>query len=249
MIRLCYALILLTASCFTSANDVKPVSEVLFIGNSYTYYWNMPQQVMAMAKSRGQHIKISHSTAGGAKLKEHWEGAKELTSRARIAQGNFDIVVLQDHSLRALKAPQSLHQYGKLFQQLNQQHGAKTLFYMTWARAHKPEMLATIEQQYSQLAKDTNSELIPVGKVWRKVQTMRPDLDLYHPDKSHPSPLGSYLTACIFYTELSDTSPLGLPNTLFIDKNDGSRFFLNSIDEKNAVFLQQVTHDLIHEFR
>ena len=71
---------------------------VLFIGNSYTFYWNLPQTVSAMARS--QHIEITcrQSTGSGATLQEHWNSEKDLKTLDILREGDFDAVVLQEHS-------------------------------------------------------------------------------------------------------------------------------------------------------
>ena len=40
---------------------------------------------------------------------------------------------------------------------------------------------------------------MPAGKAWDQVHRDHPDLDLYGPDGSHPSPAGSYLAACVCF--------------------------------------------------
>mgnify|MGYP001366777289 FL=1 len=38
--------------------------KILFIGNSFTFYWNLPSIVQAMANSSDLNIEIYQSTAG-----------------------------------------------------------------------------------------------------------------------------------------------------------------------------------------
>ena len=46
---------------------------------------------------------------------------------------------------------------------------------------------------------------MPAGTVWSKVKRD----GLWSKDGSHPSKLGVYLTACVFYATLFDESPEG----------------------------------------
>jgi hypothetical protein len=46
-----------------SAQEEKPL-RVLFVGNSFTYFWNMPQLVQAMGASQGVSLEIRQSTVG-----------------------------------------------------------------------------------------------------------------------------------------------------------------------------------------
>ena len=49
---------------------------VLFIGNSYTYFWNLPQQVTSMSRAMGVPMMSRQSTSGGVTLDMHWERRK-----------------------------------------------------------------------------------------------------------------------------------------------------------------------------
>jgi hypothetical protein len=52
------------------------------------------------------------------------------------------VVVLQEQSLRPVIDRQAMHQYARLLNAEIKQRGAKTVFYLTWARQHIPEMQA-----------------------------------------------------------------------------------------------------------
>jgi len=40
--------------------------KVLFVGNSFTFYWNLPAMVESMAEEKGIKMDIFQSTAGSA---------------------------------------------------------------------------------------------------------------------------------------------------------------------------------------
>jgi hypothetical protein len=50
----------------------------------------------------------------------------------------------------------------------------------------------------------------PVGLGWQSALQHEPQLDLWGPDDKHPSPLGSYLAASVFYALIFNESPSGL---------------------------------------
>jgi len=77
------------------AQENQPKS-VLFVGNSYTYFWNLPQQVALLAAAGGSELVTRQSTVGGINLGTHWRGERGLESRALIESGRFDAVVIQD---------------------------------------------------------------------------------------------------------------------------------------------------------
>ena len=62
----------------------KDTLRVLFVGNSYTYYSNMPHLVSLISDSTKVKLITSKSTAGGATLSDHWKGKKELKTKEII---------------------------------------------------------------------------------------------------------------------------------------------------------------------
>jgi hypothetical protein len=42
----------------------------------------------------------------------------------------------------------------------------------------------------------------PVGPAWELAEARLPGIGLYHPDDLHPSTLGTYLAACVFYSTI-----------------------------------------------
>ena len=227
----------------------KPVKKVLFIGNSYTYYWNLPQLVNAMAASRNLDFEARQSTSGGVNLGIHWRGERDLTSKEQIKEGTYDVVVLQDHSLRAIEYPDSLQYFGNLFCEYIKAASARPCVYLTWARAYDPSMQDEISRQYMELAAKNSTLVAPVGEAWALALKQRPDFGLFDKDESHPSPLGSYLTACVFFSVLTEQSPVGLPHRLTtIDKN-GDQLYLVLINKEEAAFCQKIAETVVQQLQ
>ena len=107
---------------------------VLFIGNSFTFYWNLPQSVSAMAKSQGITLGSRQSTCSGATLEEHWNGDKKLKTLDILRGGDFDAVVLQEHCLRSIENPDGMMRHGKLLAEEIKRKKAKIYIFLTWAR-------------------------------------------------------------------------------------------------------------------
>ena len=62
-----------------------------------------------------------------------------------------------------------------------------------------------------------------------------PKVNLYNPDKRHPSLAGSYLAACVIYAAVHGKNPVG-------NSHKGG------LDPKLADFLQQVAADTVKEY-
>lgn len=219
--------------------------KVLFVGNSYTYFWNLPQQVTQLAKEGDMDIVTKQSTIGGANLGQHWRGDRDLKTVQLIKNENFDAIVLQDQSLRAIQHPDSLMLFGEKLAKLAKDNGAKVYVYMTWARAFDPFMQKEITTGYEQLAERIDATVVPVGLAWEKARKLRPDIELYDPDNSHPSNVGSYLSACVFYAKLTGKSPVGLPSRLISKDIDGEKLYLNILPGGDAQFCQKVAAEIV----
>ena len=233
-------------SCIANAQNGQP-KKVLFIGNSYTYFWNLPQTVDLMAESQDIDLIIKQSTAGGASLGHHWRGERDLRSIEKIKNGDYDAVILQDHSRRAIDHPDSLMYFGKLFGDLVKSKGAQPYVYMTWAREWDPYMQEKITLEYNKLAKNINAQVVPVGLAWKRARNLRPGFPLYDEDQSHPSALGSYLSACVFYAVLTGETPVGLPNRLTSIDENGEKIYLVIQSAENALFCQKVAFEIVSQ--
>lgn len=199
--------------------------KLLFIGNSYTYYNKMPELLIALAAASGLPLTIKTVTDGGATLQRHWLHRKAL---AAICEGDWDYVVLQEHSqlgrqtingIEEVNDPAFSHTYVRLFDQAIQQTGAKTLLTQTWADQARPEAQALLDRAFYKIASEINASVVPVANVWQQIKTeLSDEQDLYAADGFHPSPLGSLVSALVFYRYLMaknnrvDQDPIALKN-------------------------------------
>jgi len=189
---------------------LKMTMDVLFIGNSHTYLNFMPQMLRALtnADEHDFEVMVDQCTGEGASLAWHWSNSQ---SRDAITQKPWDFVVLQDRSGGPLEEQDSfVHHAGLLDAEINKQ-GAKTVLFMTWANRQRPDTQITLTAAYTNLAKEINAILAPVGMAWEAVHRIDSGLELYHRDGRHANPTGSYLSACVFYSVLFNSSPEGLP--------------------------------------
>lgn len=68
---------------------------ILFIGNSHTYYNDMPLMVRQRAEEEGYNCRVTMIAHGGWYLSQH---AEEPDVRFNILYGKYDYVVLQEHA-------------------------------------------------------------------------------------------------------------------------------------------------------
>jgi len=221
-------------------NEDSETVKVLFVGNSYTYFWNLAQTVETMAKSNEVDLTVRKSTAGGTNWKQHWEGDKGLQTRKIISEGDWDIVFLQNHSRSTIEYLDQFMEYGELLIELVKENGAKPVLYETWARSYNPLMINQIKTGYHKLAEKHKVEVVHVGEIWEMALELRPNIRLYDPDDSHPSTIGTYLNACIFYSYLTGNKAMGLNERISKADEDGELLYLSIMSKNDAYFLQDV---------
>ncbi len=189
---------------------------MLFIGNSYTFSNDLPGTLADMASTSKvpPSIEVAEVLAGGATFKSLWDAGE---AQKRIGEKTWTHVVLQGQSLEPLWQPTAFKTYGSKFADAILATPARVVWFATWARLEgDPSYSETwgggtpdgmqdgLTAGYTALAtKYPSSLLVKVGEAFRLVKKERPALALQVDDKSHPSPAGTYLAACMFYVALS----------------------------------------------
>ena len=194
---------------------------VYFIGNSYTYYNDLPQLTQKVAQSVGDNLTYESTTSGGASLQDHLYN-EAVT--AKINSQAWDYVVLQEQSQRPALDDSYTFPYAAVLNDRikNSSPCAKTLFYMTWGYKNGDQRncnaglthMCTYEDMddkiyasYMRLTEVNKAHVSPVGRVWREIRRKYPTYELFDRDNSHPSPLGSMAAAYTFYTILYKKDP------------------------------------------
>lgn len=238
-------LLFLLASNSLLGAEKKDTTRVLFVGNSYVYYNNLIQMIGLITDSMDHKIICRKSVIGAATLGEHWNGLRGLRSKEAIQKGRYNIVVIQDNSMWPLQHKDSLLLYGQRFAQLIQQTGAKTYLYNTWARQKTPQTQDSINLAYAELAALTGATRVPIGACWAKARMEKPDVDLFHPDGSHPSPMGSFLIALGFIKTITGKLPAKYATVYNYWDKDGESFRIMQLSEAEIKFCVQIVNAVI----
>ena len=189
--------------------EPQPPSRLLFIGNSYTADNGGLETVvagLALSAHPETPLHAEEITFGGYTLEDHWDTPSTLDS---INDGNWDVVVLQEQSTRPMDDPDLMMLYASLLDSVITGAGASTCLFMTWAREYDPGMIDSLAWAYGWVGESLGATVAPVGLAWQSCLTGHPELDLYQDDGSHPTPAGTYVTACVFYAVLWGESPVG----------------------------------------
>jgi len=205
---------------------------VLFIGNSYTHYNNMPKIFHDLASSKNINVDVHMSAKSSHTFQMHSERTDLYQD---IRREKWDYVILQGFS-RELATDykiidSTIVPYVKrISDSIYRQNPCTTiLLYDTWGYLNGiPEdslninfqiMSDRIHQGYLYLSQLFDFPLVPVGKVWETVKENNSEINLYQEDLQHPSKYGSYLAACSFFAAIFKQNPsTGFTDGLSPDK-------------------------------
>lgn len=148
--------------------------QILFIGNSFTFYNDLDQTVSDMLNVSGVAARAQRSTPGGWRLRQHYNGELPKVAEGKtqkftptpevIKKAPWDYVVLQEQSSGAVDHRAEFLEYGAKLAETIRENNAQTqiLLYQTWARcdgmfegygedsARRDEILAAWTKRYSE---------------------------------------------------------------------------------------------------
>lgn len=194
------------------------MKQILFIGNSLTFFNDLPETLRMMAEKAGVEIAVDSVLKGGAYLRQFADEACELGQKLRAKYGEhpWDAVILQDQSFNPAKNPAGhLEAVKKIITDVVT-NGEEIYLYQTWAYQDGTEKLGmtgmtydamgtALRESYAASAEAVGGICVPVGDAF--ALAAEKGVDLYNPDNYHPSTAGTYLAACLFFRYLLGRIP------------------------------------------
>lgn len=238
--------------------------KVLFVGNSYTFFHQLPEVVASFGRYRGVPVELERYLRGGASLQTHWCDNLGLFEQRcgfcpeldpqrvggldRALEARPDVALLQGQSMDPVVQPESFYAHAALLAQRIHASGCnRIVFYMTWARRDNPEQQMILTGAYRKIAAELGGDLAPVGQAWADVRGQLPRLVLHEADGSHPAPAGSYLSACVLLETLTGRSCIDLPARLEEIRDDSGRVIYD-LPPETACPLQRIAHGAVDDF-
>jgi hypothetical protein len=190
----------------------EPPGTVLFVGNSFTFWnqglWTHMQDLTA-ARGEGLGAKTSRVVRGGASLRVLWKRTK---AKQEIAEGDYDIVVLQEDLPETKVA--DFHKYAALFDEHTREAGSRLIFFMSWDYQRLNWIsMDEIIAEHKRMARELDAEVAPCGYAWQRAMKERPKVDFYSRDREHQSWHGTILNLYVIYSTIYGESPEGLKFT------------------------------------
>ncbi len=205
-------------------DPLDPAKEynILFIGNSYTYYNSMPGAIFKMiTKKAGYNVNVTSITKGGWSLSQHADENDEMGKQVHEAlkKNKYDYVIVQGQSTQPIDSPDKFYDGVRAIIKKVKDNGATPILYSTWGRktgnSYLTESKNTNETMtwkvaaaYEAIGKELGVDVAYVGLAFYDVYTNNPlNIELYHTDFHHSSFAGSYLAALTFFAKIFKADP------------------------------------------
>ena len=236
--------------------DAGEVRTLLYVGNSFFYFNDSMHSIVLRLVAAGDpqnrpKYRSTSVTISGAGLNWHdleaylkpggGMASYSFTPDNKVNFNRFDKpfdAVLMNDCSQCPVHPQLkdlFHEYARKHSQTAVKYGARPMLFMTWAYQDAPEMTQQLAHEYTVAGNANNALVVPAGLAFAKAIARDPKVNLYNPDKRHPSLAGSYLAACVIYAAVHGKNPVG-------NSHKGG------LEPKLADFLQQVAADTAKEY-
>lgn len=208
--------------------DKRPAREILIIGNSRTYYHDMPGMLRDIAESAGSPFRIQTTLRafGGASFESLWDDSETQS----LLGETWDDAIFQGESRGQFSVDQnsSFVTYGEKLLDATKLRSGKPRLVINWA--YDPNFyqndtdgrgraahIAFIRESHKTVAQHNGARLINMSGLWEYVRATHPKIGLTE-DGNHPTLAGSYLFALFLYADLPESDlakvgymPEGLP--------------------------------------
>lgn len=189
-------IVLLLTAC---KSDAQQKIRLLFLGNSLTYFNNLPELVKSIALS--DTVSVSYTTLAfpNYALEDHWV---EGNAARAIRTNHYNFVVVQQGPSSQQEGRDMLIRAGLRFNELVNQKNGRLVSFMVWPSEMRLGDFPGVETSYRMLADTTNGIFCEAGLAWQQAWELDPSVELFAPDRFHPGYTGSVLAALMLYARM-----------------------------------------------
>lgn len=202
-------LALVSCSGGNTALEPSPSYRVLFIGNSLTYFNDLPGTVSQLASSVNETVAVASVARPNLALIDHVNGKSNAVEV--IQTGDWDYVVLQQGPSSLDLSRDTLILATRLLDPYIRAAGGRSALLMVWPESSRFEFFDEVRVSYQLAAQEVDGLFLPAGEAWLAAWAVDPQLALYGPDGYHPSELGTYLAALVVYEGITGHDARSLP--------------------------------------
>ena len=192
--------------------------KILMIGNSATYYNDVPGILSGLISENGMEATVHSATKGGARLSnalsEETPQHEKLCSL--LSENKYDVLFLQEHGIHGIIDTDGFIESAAML--CNTVKAQRTILYVPCARKEgneamksrgwtAREMTEKAYNAYVRVANEISAELSPATVCFMNILEKHPDAPLHAEDMAHPSLLGSCVIASTLYRTLFGEMP------------------------------------------
>jgi hypothetical protein len=228
---------------FFVSSHAQDSTRILMIGNSLTFYNDMPGMIQRLSEAAGKKAYVYNLGLGGHSLEMHTRSG--ITTYI-INSREWDIVVLQggrpwagikDSLHLVIPYAQKLKDdilanspNAKIYFCVDHSYMTDVLYYddtLTWSKFQ-----GMITEGTKKIADSLKFCIAPCGVSFNEVRLAKPELTYFNEDSVHPSEFGSYIMACTYYS------------AFFKESCEGNSY-LDKFDESTAKYVQEVASRVV----
>lgn len=200
-------------NCCSQLHAASRPLKILFVGNSITYYNDMPQTFRDIANEKGDSVLLTVYAPGGTGFQHHSVDPQVYNY---LRMGGWDVIVLQPGSNESVGVPPTQARGTTLAQArilidsaVHYSPCSRIMFYEisygVWGTgsadvAQYNTTMNEIRTTNNYLSDSTSKSFVPAGEVLRHVWNQNPAQLLWgSAGDIHPNVRGSYLISCTFY--------------------------------------------------
>ena len=223
VIFLCFAIFFINSQVYAT--------NVLFVGNSKTYYNSFPTIFKNLANSadKNNNVYVKSVTQGGKTLKY----ISALTKlKNALNEREWDYIVLQEQTDTGLNKPDTLKTGATKILSLAKKKSpnVKVVYNAVWVLKDLSKAdQAKTNRNYEAVRDITGGDISYSGNAFISCNSKYSEISLFVDDR-HPTKSGSYLSACCLYATIYGESPEGIS-------------YVAGLNKSNAKKLQEVAAD------
>jgi hypothetical protein len=189
--------------------------KVLFLGNSHTFFNDMPQIFKNICAARGKNVEVAMQAHPGVTYGWHYNQMAEL--RFALMYGGYDCIVMQQAAHSPCPSKEETLADGEKIIKLARANGVEPIQTMPWAEKRDPDHQKSMYDIYNTLSEKFGVKLTVAGNVFEDIFYNHPEINMYWYDGEHASPYGSYTIALACYAAIFSESVVGLPTDSYFN--------------------------------
>ena len=180
-------------------SEPKATHHLLFVGNSLTYYNDLPGLVKEAAAAKGLVIGTEMLAYANYAIVDHWADGEV---QKMINTQKYDYVIIQQGPSSQREGRNMLINGGKEYAALCKANEVTLAYFMVWPSRAYYHTFAQVIANYTEAAIANEAVLCPVGRSWKAHFDNTGDFSYYGPDQFHPSLEGSKVAAKVIVEAL-----------------------------------------------